>query len=95
MLHDLDDTEEIELADGRCAGKTDMKVRFGTSKIRSNYEFLRGIIGVVLNSFSGMCRRRNGHFACGETTDSPAKHAFFAYAPTQDWRAQQGTCEIY
>ena len=77
MRDDLDVTEETELADGRCARKTDMKVRFGTSKIKGNYEFLRGIIGVILNLFSGMCRRRNGHFACGETTDSPAKHAFF------------------
>ena len=67
MLDDLDDTEETELADGRCARKTDMKVRFETSKIRGNYEFLRRIIGVILNLFSGMCRRRNGHLACGET----------------------------
>ena len=62
MLDDLDDTEETELADGRCARKTDMKVRFGTSKVRGNYDFLRGIIRVILNLCSGMCRRRNTHF---------------------------------
>ena len=45
MLDDLDDTEETELADGRCARKTDIKVCFGISRIRSNCELLRGILG--------------------------------------------------
>ena len=79
MLNDLDDTEETELADGRCARKTDMKVRLRSSKIRSNYEFLRGKVGVIRSSdnrgniefiywdFSPAkrpIRRRNTHFLC-------------------------------